>query len=80
MIHNNACHDRDKYCAMLWPSGNYCGLVDLDNPQAHQAIDFKKLSAHPGVVKYSQRKTGEYHGSMMITMCVCVCGKVESEK
>ena len=41
MIHCNVCNDRGKYCAIMWSSGNYCGLLDLDNPLAHQAIGLK---------------------------------------
>ena len=41
MIHYNVCNDRDKYRAILWVGGHYCGPVDLANPLAHQAIGFK---------------------------------------
>ena len=43
MIHYdyNVCTDKDKYCAILWASGNYCGRLDLVITLAHRAIDWE---------------------------------------
>ena len=43
MIHYDVCNDKDKYCAILWTSGNYCGVVYLANPLTNQAIGFQSL-------------------------------------
>ena len=41
MIHYNVCIGKGKYGAIMWATGNYCGLMDLVNPLAHQPIDLK---------------------------------------
>ena len=41
MIHYNVCNAKNKYCAILWASGNYCGRLEVVIPLAHWTIGFK---------------------------------------
>ena len=45
MIHNNACNDKGKYCAILRASGNYCVRLELAHPAigALERSDMSKI-------------------------------------